>query len=170
MVHIADYLKQSKPDLSQSTVSAYTVNLEKLHDRLHGTRSFEDLEWLKNTAAILESLENYCTSYLTRRNYLNAVIVLLLKRHGFEDVVHQYQQQRDKYNDQYTEIQQTKEPSAKQAANWVPLDEIKQLIAQYDAHIKQLRTQTNLTMKDKALFQERASCCTSGPLTRCVTI
>ena len=155
MVHIADYLKQSKPDLSQSTVSAYTVNLEKLHDRLHGTRSFEDLEWLKNTAAILESLENYCTSYLTRRNYLNAVIVLLLKRHGFEDVVHQYQQQRDKYNDQYTEIQQTKEPSAKQAANWVPLDEIKQLIAQYDAHIKQLRTQTNLTMKDKALFQER---------------
>jgi hypothetical protein len=43
MVDIADYLKQSKPDLSQSTVSAYTVNLEKLHDRLHGTRSFEDL-------------------------------------------------------------------------------------------------------------------------------
>ena len=25
---------------SDSTVSAYTVNLEKLHDRLHGTRSF----------------------------------------------------------------------------------------------------------------------------------
>jgi hypothetical protein len=99
MVDIADYLKQSKPDLSQSTVSAYTVNLEKLHDRLHGTRSFEDLEWLKNTAAILDSLENYCTSYLTRHNYLNAVIVLLLKRHGFEDVLLQYQEQRDKYND-----------------------------------------------------------------------
>ena len=33
-----------------------TVNLEKLHDRLHGTRAFEDLEWLKDTEAILTSL------------------------------------------------------------------------------------------------------------------
>ena len=45
-------------------MSAYTVNLEKLHDRLHGTRSFEDLEWLKDSAAVLESLQKHCVSYL----------------------------------------------------------------------------------------------------------
>ena len=42
MVNIEEYLRQNKPEISDSTVSAYTVNLEKLHDRLHGTRSFED--------------------------------------------------------------------------------------------------------------------------------
>jgi hypothetical protein len=51
---------------------------------------------------------------------------------GFEEALRIYQTQRDKYNDQYTEIQQTKEPSAKQAANWVPLSEIKELITEYD--------------------------------------
>ena len=41
MVNIEEYLRQNKPEISDSTVSAYTVNLEKLHDRLHGTRSFD---------------------------------------------------------------------------------------------------------------------------------
>ena len=43
-----------------------TVNWEKLHD---GTRSFEDLEWLKHSAAVLESLQKrkHCVSYLAQR-------------------------------------------------------------------------------------------------------
>ena len=43
-------------------MAAYTVNLEKLHDRLHGTRKFEDIEWLHDTDAVLESLETHCAS------------------------------------------------------------------------------------------------------------
>eukprot|EP01046_Picozoa_sp_COSAG06_P000231 COSAG06_NODE_6_length_38168_cov_131.592398_30_plen_333_part_00 len=155
MIDISEYLKQSKPDVSTSTVKAYTVNLEKLHDRLHGTRGFENLDWMRDTAAVLSSLETHCTSYLTRRNYLNAVIVILLKQQGFESELRSYQERRDKYNDQYTEIQQTKEPSAKQAANWVPLSEIKELITEYDGLVKQLRSQADLTVKDKTVFQDR---------------
>ena len=66
MVNIEEYLRQNKPEISDSTVSAYTVNLEKLHDRLHGTRSFDDLEWLKDTSAVLGSLQKHCVSYLTQ--------------------------------------------------------------------------------------------------------
>jgi len=107
-----------------------TVNLEKLHDRLHGTRSFEDLEWLKDSAAVLESLQKrkHCVSYLAQRNYLDAMVVVLPNRDGFQTALHTYQAHRDKFNDQYMEIQQTKEPSAKQAQNWVPLSEIRELI------------------------------------------
>ena len=54
--------------------------MHKLHDRLHGTREFEDIEWLKDTQAVFDNLTKYCASYLTRRNYLNAVIVLLVNR------------------------------------------------------------------------------------------
>jgi len=97
MVNIEEYLRQNKPEISDSTVSTYTVNLEKLHDRLHGTRSFEDLEWLKDSAAVLESLQKHCVSYLTQRNYLNAVIVLLLKREGYQTALHTYQSLRDRF-------------------------------------------------------------------------
>ena len=45
MINIEEYLKESKPDISDSTVSAYTLNLHKLHDRLHGTREFDNIEW-----------------------------------------------------------------------------------------------------------------------------
>ena len=70
MVEITEYLRQNKPDLSDSTVAAYTVNLEKLHDRLHGTRKFEDIAWLHDTDAVLESLET--------RDYLLCLLQLPL--------------------------------------------------------------------------------------------
>ena len=50
-----------------------------------------------------------------------------LHREGFESALSTYQARRDHFNDQYTEIQQTKEPSTKQAANWVPLSDIREL-------------------------------------------
>ena len=155
MVNIEEYLRQNKPEISDSTVSAYTVNLEKLHDRLHGTRSFEDLEWLKDSAAVLESLQKHCVSYLTQRNYLNAVVVILLNRDGFQTALHTYQAHRDKFNDQYMEIQQTKEPSAKQAQNWVPLNDIRELIDEYDEHAKLLRNHADINLKDKVAMQDR---------------
>ena len=155
MVNIEEYLRQNKPEISDSTVSAYTVNLEKLHDRLHGTRSFEDLEWLKDSAAVLESLQKHCVSYLTQRNYLNAVVVILLNRDGFQAALHTYQAHRDKFNDQYMEIQQTKEPSAKQAQNWVPLSDIRELIDEYDEHAKLLRNHADINLKDKVAMQDR---------------
>ena len=43
MINIEEYLKENKPDISDSTVSAYTLNLHKLHDRLHGTREFDNI-------------------------------------------------------------------------------------------------------------------------------
>jgi hypothetical protein len=155
MVNIEEYLRQNKPEISDSTVSAYTVNLEKLHDRLHGTRSFEDLEWLKDSVVVLESLQKHCVSYLTQRNYLNAVVVILLNRDGFQAALHTYQAHRDKFNDQYMEIQQTKEPSAKQAQNWVPLSEIRELIDEYDEHAKLLRNHADINLKDKVAMQDR---------------
>ena len=90
MINIGEYLTEGKPDISESTIRAYTVTLRKLHDRLHGTREFESLEWMKESEAVMESLNTHCASYLTRRNYLNSVIVLLLNREGFEPALEAY--------------------------------------------------------------------------------
>ena len=157
MINIEEYLKESKPDISDSTVSAYTLNLHKLHDRLHGTREFDSLEWLHESEDVLSSLTMNCTSYLTRRNYLNAVIVLLLNREGFEPAMEEYQKQRDEYNTQYVDMQQTKVPSVKQAANWVSVAEIEGLIDEYGVLVKQLRSapKEGLTHRDLSVFQDR---------------
>ena len=64
MVNIEGYLRQNKPEISDSTVSAYTVS--ELHDRLHGTRGFDDLEWLGYLAVPVASRNR--VSYLTQRN------------------------------------------------------------------------------------------------------
>ena len=81
--------------------------------------------------------------------------MLLLKREGYQTALHTYQSLRDRFNDQYMEIQQTKEPSAKQAANWVPLCEIRELMDEYDEHAKLLRSQTDVSIKDKVAMQDR---------------
>jgi hypothetical protein len=155
MVNIEEFLRQGKPNISDSTVRAYTVNLHKLHDRLHGTREFEDIEWLKDTQAVFDNLTKYCASYLTRRNYLNAVIVLLVNRDEYRPALEEYQRVRDEYNSLYVEQQQTKEPSPKQAANWVSVAEIKELIAEYDTQVKMMQSQTNLTAAQTSVYQER---------------
>ena len=53
------------------------------------------------------------------------------------------------------EIQQTKEPSAKQAQNWVPLSDIRELIDEYDEHAKLLRNHADINLKDKVAMQDR---------------
>ena len=71
------------------------LNLQKLHDRLHGTKEFSDIEWLKQSDDVMASLDKHCSSYLTVRNYLNAVIVALLNREDFATVIEKYQSKRD---------------------------------------------------------------------------
>ena len=79
----------------------------------------------------------------------------MLNHDGFQTALHTYQAHRDKFNDQYMEIQQTKEPSAKQAQNWVPLSEIRELIDEYDEHAKLLRNHADINLKDKVAMQDR---------------
>ena len=98
MDKISQMLKQNKPDITDSSIRAYTANLSKLHSRLHGSRDFTDIKWLNDTAAVLTSLDSTCGSYLTCRNYLNAIVVVLLNRPEYEPALRKYQERRDELN------------------------------------------------------------------------
>ena len=154
-IEIEKLLRENKPEITESTLSAYVLNLQKLHDRLHGTKEFSDIEWLKQSDDVLTSLDQHCSSYLTVRNYLNSVIVALLNREDFATVIEQYQAKRDTLNDKYNEIQATKEPTEKQQLNWVSVDEIEELIEEYNAQIKRLKGKSALTAKDRIAYQDR---------------
>ena len=75
MEEIRHKLKQNKPEITESSLKAYVLNLRKLHQRLHGSKDFTGLDWLQDHEGVMKSLEAHCGSYLTCRNYLNAVIV-----------------------------------------------------------------------------------------------
>ena len=152
---IEKIIRENKPEITQSTMSAYILNLQKLHDRLHGTKEFSDIEWLKQSDDVLSSLEMHCSSYLTVRNYLNSVIVALLNREDFSEHMLIYQTKRDALNEQYNDIQATKVPTEKQQLNWVSVDEIEELIEEYDAQIKRIKSKSDLTIKDKIAYQDR---------------
>ena len=154
-IEIEKILRENKPEITESTIKAYMLNLQKLHDRLHGTKEFSDIEWLKQSDDVMASLDKHCSSYLTIRNYLNAVIVVLLNREDFATALEKYQSKRDTLNDKYNEIQATKEPTEKQQANWVSVSDIEDLIEEYDRQIKRMKEKTDLTVKDMIAYQDR---------------
>ena len=48
-IEIEKILRENKPEITESTIKAYMLNLQKLHDRLHGTKEFSDIECLKQS-------------------------------------------------------------------------------------------------------------------------
>ena len=152
-IEIEKIIRENKPEITESTIKAYMLNLQKLHDRLHGTKEFSDIKWLKQSDDVMSSLDKHCSSYLTIRNYLNAVIVVLLNREDFANVIEKYQSKRDTLNDKYNEIQATKEPTEKQQANWVSVSDIEQLIEEYDRQIKRSPHLTRVRLDLQVLEQ-----------------
>ena len=57
MEEIGTMLKQNKPDITASSTKAYTMNLRKLHERLHGSKEFSSIDWLQDTEAVLQGLQ-----------------------------------------------------------------------------------------------------------------
>jgi hypothetical protein len=104
---------------------------------------------------VLTSLDSTCGSYLTCRNYLNAIVVVLLNRPEYEPALRKYQERRDELNQKYTDQQQTKQPSEKQSQNWVSVAEINQLIDELTLETKQYKGYTKLSPKELSVFQDR---------------
>ena len=136
MEEITTKQKQNKPEITESSLRAYTLNLRKLHQRLHGTKDFSGIEWLQDHDTVMKNIEANCGSYLTSRNYLNAVIVLLLNHPQHEIALKAYQQRRDELNSKYTQIQQTKQPTERQSQNWVSVAQIQELINELEQEVK----------------------------------
>ena len=156
MEEITEKLKKNKPEITESSVKAYALNLRKLHQRLHGTKDFTEIDWLQDHEAVMKNLEANCGSYLTCRNYLNAVIVALLNQPQFEASLKVYQQRRDELNSKYTQIQQTKQPTERQSQNWVSVAQIQELIDELSAEVKIITAgPQNLTHRDLQTVQDR---------------
>ena len=109
----------ARPSLKANSTKAYATSLKLLAPAplAPSEDNVASLDFLLDTATVLGKLEKYKPT--TRRNYLNAVIVVLKGGAGSESALKLYEKVRDKYNEEYAEQVQTHTKTERQKAIWI---------------------------------------------------
>lgn len=145
-------IKESRPTLKTNTVKQYVINLEKLQ-KLFDTDNYN---FLKNPEEVMEKIKDL--HYLSQRNKLNAIVVLLsaINNKGDQDeLIEKYGKKRDELNDKYSEEQKSGVISDKQSPNFTTTEEIFKMINQMGEDLKPLKKKKKdeITKKEKQLLQ-----------------
>ena len=111
-MNFIDLVFKARPALKENSAKAYATSLKLL-----APEGAETLDFLLTPDPILQKLEKY--KHTTRRNYLNAVIVVLQGDEGAADALKTYEKVRDKYNEEYAEQVQTHKKTDRQKEIWI---------------------------------------------------
>lgn len=146
MMDFVQMIKQMKPSLRDTSVQAYAVSLKSI-----APPEATDLQFLQDTDAVMSKLEKYKPN--TRKNYLNAVIVVLK---GSEDdtykkAVEFYEEKRDKFQDDYQDQVKAHKKTASQEKNWVDWPEYEAMVKKMQQDVKFRGT---LNTQEEQQFQD----------------
>ena len=145
-----DILK-SRPTLKKSTIDTYITLLERLQ-KFYKTDNFTFLE---TPSEFMKKREIADSHYLTQRNMLNAVIVLLTalnEDNKYELLIKRYGEIRDKFNEKYDTEQKSGVINGKQAENFATSDEIFGMLDRMKKDLKDIDKE-KATKKELQLLQ-----------------
>jgi hypothetical protein len=142
-----DILK-ARPNLKPRSIEQYVSQLSRLQNMFDADSG--DFNFLGDFNKVKKGLSEY--NYLSQRNYINAIIVLLMALNIDKKLIDQYVKLRDKFNDQYNENNLTGVISDKQEPNFTTTDEIFRMLNIMKDDLKDT-DETNLTKKEKQLMQ-----------------
>ena len=148
--NLSDEISEARPNLKPNTVKQYTTNLIKLQ-KLFDTDSYD---FLSDTDNVMEKISNL--GYLSQRNILNAVVVLLMALNHdekYDKLLEEYGKLRDKYNDKYSDEQKSGIISDKQSANFATIEEVYEMINTMATELKPIKKKTELSKKEFSLLQ-----------------
>lgn len=146
-----DILK-SRPTLKKSTLETYTTLLERLQ-RIFKTDNYDFLE---KPSEFMKKKEIADSHYLTQRNMLNAIIVLLTalnEDNKYELLIQRYGDIRDKFNEKYDDQQKSGVISEKQAENFATSEEIFGMLDRMKDDLKGVDDKETATKKELQLLQ-----------------
>jgi len=144
-----DILK-ARPNLKPRSIEQYVSQLYRLQNMFDAEVYSGDFNFLGDFDKVKKGLSEY--NYLSQRNYINAIIVLLMALNIDKKLIDQYVKLRDKFNDQYNENNLTGVISDKQEPNFTTTDEIFRMLNIMKDDLKDT-DETNLTKKEKQLMQ-----------------
>jgi hypothetical protein len=133
---ILHYLKKSRPDANDSTINSYNRLLTRLDKVFFDSKIHDNPDQLLDFENTLDKIKSMKVTYLTERNYINAIIVLLQGLETPTDAILPYQTHRDSLNKRYTDEQSTRELSQKQKDNWLSLEQLTTLLNHLKAQVK----------------------------------
>lgn len=144
-------IKKARPNLKDTSINIYVRNLNKLK-KIFNENDYKFLENYEDVEKILENL-----SYLTVRNYYNAIIVLITALNGFDDeLVDQYTVMRDELNEKYNkENTETNKISSKQEQNFITYNEVVDMLNKMadDLRILKIKQKKDIGVKERTLLQ-----------------
>ena len=115
-------IKEAKPDISESSIKTYVASIKNINKNINENKPIINFDFLLNQVKVFTFLET--KTYLTKRNLLNAIIVVLKTIEPEPEEVKTYVIERDKGNLKYEEHTATHEKSDKEKKNWISYDEI----------------------------------------------
>ena len=147
-----DEISKARPSLKTNTIKQYTTNLNKLK-KMFDT---DDYDFLKKPKDVMDKLSDL--HYLSQRNILNAVIVLLMALNDdkkYDELLEEYGKLRDDLNNKYNDEQKSVVISDKQSKNFATTEEVFNMINEMADELKPLKKKSNdnITKKEKQLLQ-----------------
>jgi hypothetical protein len=145
-------ISNSRPNLKTNTVKQYVNNLNKLKKLFDS----EDYDFLKEPDELMDKISEL--HYLSQRNMLNAIIVLLMALNHdekYDDLLEKYGKLRDEMNDKYSDEQKSGIISDKQSKNFATTEEVFEMINKMAEDLKPIKKKTkdNITKKELQLLQ-----------------
>ena len=146
----SEEIAEARPNLKTNSVKQYVTNLNKLK-KMFDT---DDYDFLSNTEEVMEKVSGL--HYLSQRNILNAVVVLLMALNHdekYDKLLEEYGKLRDDFNDKYSDEQKSGVISDKQSANFATIEEVYEMINTMGTELKPIKKKTELSKKEFALLQ-----------------
>lgn len=145
-------IKSARPNLKENTVKQYETNLNKLK-KMFDT---DDYGFLDSPDDVMEKIESL--HYTTQRNFLNAIIVLLMALNHderYDKLLKEYGDLRDGFNNKYDEENKSGIISDKQSKNFATIEEVYEMINKMGDELKPIKKKNkdDITKKEMNLLQ-----------------
>jgi len=150
--NVTDDIKKARPNVKENTVKQYEVNLRKLQ-KLYDTDNYDFLSKPDDVMNKIKDLH-----YLSQRNMLNAIIVLLMALNHdekYDELLMTYGDLRDELNDKYSDEQKSGVISDKQSKNFTDIEAIYKMINDMAEDLKPIKKKSkdDITKKESQLLQ-----------------
>ena len=126
-------VREVHPNIKDTSVRAYALSLKAIVPPVA-----EDFSDLYQVSAVLSKLENYKDT--TRKNILNAAVVVLKNDDQGQEAFKVYEKERDKYNENYQNLMKDHTKTESQEKNWLKLKLVHLL--RYSSAFPRTRTRT----------------------------
>ena len=145
-------ISKARPSLKENTIKQYVVNLKKLQ-KIYDTDNYN---FLNKPEDVMDKINNL--HYLSQRNILNAIVVLLMALNSdkkYDELLEQYGKLRDELNDKYNEEQKTGVISEKQSKNFATTEEVYDMINKMADELKPIKKKSkdDISKKELQLLQ-----------------